>query len=245
LFLLETFMSNSFPATLKQLRGVANKTQKELAVALGIARSTIAGYETGRKEPDIASLLGLSKYFKTSVHYLLTGRAYENILAITVDKDKNEFIEFVPIAARAGYLAGYGDPEYIEGLTRFNLPALSVGTYRAFEIKGDSMPPIEEGTIVIGKYVDSSMLRNGHRYIIVHKQDGIVFKRIIKEDNFLIGRSDNPTYPEIHIEHDEIVEVWEFHTFIASAYKHGMEYENIAQKLTIIESKLNKLSSHG
>ena len=64
------------------------------------------------------------------------------ILALTVDREQNENIEWIPQKAAAGYLNGYADPEYLEVLPKFRLPMLpATGTYRAFEISGDSMLP--------------------------------------------------------------------------------------------------------
>jgi hypothetical protein len=51
----------------------------------------------------------------------------------------------VPLKASAGYLNGYADPEYVAKLPKFYLPMFKQGTFRAFEIKGDSMLPIISG----------------------------------------------------------------------------------------------------
>jgi phage repressor protein C with HTH and peptisase S24 domain len=73
-----------------------------------------------------------------------------------VDKEENERITFVPIKAAAGYLTRYQDVEYIQQLPSFNLPNLKDGTYRAFEVEGDSMKPtIHAGDIVICRYVEN------------------------------------------------------------------------------------------
>ncbi|MCF6464165.1 helix-turn-helix domain-containing protein [Clostridium sp. Cult1] len=61
----------NFASRLKQLRKEHNLTQEELAQKISKTRSTIAGYETERKEPDYETLITLSKYFNVSVGYLL------------------------------------------------------------------------------------------------------------------------------------------------------------------------------
>lgn len=45
--------------------------QKDLADLLCLTKGTISNYETGKYEPDIASLKTLAKYFDVSVDYLL------------------------------------------------------------------------------------------------------------------------------------------------------------------------------
>lgn len=66
----------SFATQLKILRARHNVTQQELADYLNVTRPTIAGYETKGKEPDYATLLLLSSYFRVSIDYLLTGKEF-------------------------------------------------------------------------------------------------------------------------------------------------------------------------
>lgn len=61
----------NFSSRLKQLRKEANLTQEELASKLNKTRSTIAGYETERKEPDYDTLKCIADFFNTSIDYLL------------------------------------------------------------------------------------------------------------------------------------------------------------------------------
>ena len=65
-----------FPDILKQLRESQDITQDMLAKHLNVSRSTIAGYETGRRQPDYARLVNLSTFFHVSIDYLLTGSDY-------------------------------------------------------------------------------------------------------------------------------------------------------------------------
>lgn len=60
-----------FAQRLKYLRKDLNLTQEDLAEKLSISRSTVAGYETERKEPDYTMLEKLADFFNVSVDYLL------------------------------------------------------------------------------------------------------------------------------------------------------------------------------
>ncbi|BCJ87452.1 helix-turn-helix domain-containing protein [Effusibacillus dendaii] len=51
------------------LRG--NRTQQEVADALGISRARYAHYETGRNEPDLNTLVRLADFFQVPVDDLL------------------------------------------------------------------------------------------------------------------------------------------------------------------------------
>ena len=145
------------------------------------------------------------------------------ILALTVDKDQNENIELVPQKAAAGYLNGYADPEYLEVLPKFRLPMLSqTGTYRAFEIAGDSMLPIASGTVIVGRYVeDWATIKDGTPCVVVSSKDGIVFKRVfnkLRSGAMFVLHSDNPHFSPYDLNVDDVLEIWEAKSYISSTF---------------------------
>lgn len=237
---------------LKKLRGFQKLSQQQLANDIGINRSTLADYETGVSEPNIVTLNRLSEYFDITVDQLISDNfSYRNssdnqilkVLAITVDSRNTENIELIPQKAKAGYLEGFKDPEFIKTLPKFHFPNLPVGTFRAFEIAGDSMPPINDGFIVIGKYVQSfNDVKDNQRYVIVTESDGIVFKRIkrsLKSKGKLTLVSDNLSYPEFAIDKNDILEIWNFHSFIGFPNDYRSHViEDIFTKLEVIDSKI-------
>lgn len=56
---------------LKELRQKNKRTQQELSDFLKISQSNYSKYEIGSIEPDIKTLLNLSKYYNVSIDYLL------------------------------------------------------------------------------------------------------------------------------------------------------------------------------
>lgn len=60
-----------FCDVLKMLRVEHSMTQEQLAAHLNITRSTIAGYETKRKEPDFDRLTQIAHIFGVSTDFLL------------------------------------------------------------------------------------------------------------------------------------------------------------------------------
>lgn len=54
---------------LKMLRGDA--TLEEIASRVGIAKTTLHGYESGRREPDLATLQKLARALNTTAAFLL------------------------------------------------------------------------------------------------------------------------------------------------------------------------------
>ncbi len=60
-----------FSSRLISLRKEKRLTQEELASVINKKRSTVSGYETEGKEPDIETICVLAKYFGVSTDYLL------------------------------------------------------------------------------------------------------------------------------------------------------------------------------
>lgn len=213
---------------LKYLRKLRGWTQEEFANKLKIKRSLLGAYEEERAEPRIEVLEVVSSIFKMSLDELLLQdvssakgstymekRRYMKILA-----NKSE-IQFVPVKAAAGYLAGYADPEFIDELNTFTLPMLSSGNYRAFEIIGDSMLPTQSGSVIVGEKVEGvDDVKNSNTYIVVSRSEGIVYKRVLKSNrnkNKVTLVSDNPLYEPYQVNTDEIVELWQAQMIIAKA----------------------------
>lgn len=213
-----------FSDNIRFLRGKKNISQQKTAEELLITRERYAKYEDGRSEPPIEILMRISKYHQVSID-LLVGidiqkypldeivRLPENriVLPIKVDHTGENKIELITQKAKMGYVSGYDDPEFIEGLQHISLPFLRNGKFRAFPAEGDSMPPYNEGTYFVGKYIESrDDLKTGKTYIFVTK-DGIVYKRYSNHNetgNFV--RSDNQFYEPYEIEWSEVREIWEF-----------------------------------
>jgi len=60
-----------FSSRLRAVRIAAGLTQREVAEAIGITNSTYCGYETGKREPDVAKIKQLSKILQVSADELL------------------------------------------------------------------------------------------------------------------------------------------------------------------------------
>ncbi len=232
-----------FSNNIKILRKRKSRTQDEVAVALNLKRSTLSGYENGIAQPDIETLISFSSYFNISIDTLLKvdisklsesqlgelERGYDayvrgsnlRVIATTVNSDNRENIELVNEKAKAGYTTGYADPEYIGTLPVFNLPFLSENRkYRTFQLTGDSMLPIPDGSWVTGEYLqDWTEIVSGKAYIILTLDEGIVFKIVennISKDGKLILYSLNPLYDPYEVHINEVKEIWKFVNYISS-----------------------------
>jgi transcriptional regulator with XRE-family HTH domain len=60
-----------FGTRLRELRGEANLSQRQLGEKLGTTKTTINRYENDLREPEFASLVQIAKFFGVSADYLL------------------------------------------------------------------------------------------------------------------------------------------------------------------------------
>jgi transcriptional regulator with XRE-family HTH domain len=213
---------------LKYLRKLRGWTQEEFANKLKIKRSLLGAYEEERAEPRIEVLETVSSIFKITLDELLLkdiggakgGTYLEKRRQLKMSASVAE-ITYVPVKAAAGYLAGFADPEFIDELNTFTLPMLGAGTYRAFEIVGDSMLPTQSGSVIVGERLeDLDSVKSSNTYIVVSKTDGIVYKRVLKNNRSkskVTLVSDNPTYQPYQVNAEDILEVWQAQMIISKA----------------------------
>lgn len=212
---------------LKYLRKLRGWTQEEFATKLGIKRSLLGAYEEERAEPRIDVLEIVGDLFKLSLDDLLRkelsevkGSYLSKRRAQKLVAASNE-IQLVPVKAAAGYLAGYADPEFLDELNTFTLPMLAPGNYRAFEIVGDSMLPTPSGSVIVGEKVDDlEEVKSNQTYVVVSRNEGIVYKRVMKNNKArtkLTLISDNTAYQPYQVNSDDVLEIWRAQMVISKA----------------------------
>lgn len=229
-----------FHNNIRFLREKKKLSQEDLAQQLDLSRNKLQALESGKtRNPIVTDLIKFSEYFRISVDSLLkvdlkklgelklkalqsgndvymTG-SNMRILAITVDKNNRENAEYVPVKAKAGYRAGYNDPEFIATLPKFSLPNLPrTGSFRMFPTTGDSMLPVPENSEVIAQYVqDWKSLKPATPCIVIMRgEQDFVFKLVtIQENGQVMLSSLNRNYQPYTVSADEILEIWKY-------YKH-------------------------
>lgn len=248
-------MSN-IASNLKYLRKKHNLTQQQFADIMEIKRASVGAYEEDRAEPKYDLLKKIAEYYGLTMDELVNEQIDDKwkpaakgaasnlrVLSITVDKEDRENIELVPVKASAGYLNGYGDPEYVRELPKFSLPIFNQGTYRAFEIKGDSMLPLPSGSIIIGEYVENwHDIKPGQTYVIISKEEGIVYKRVgqkYREDKGLKLVSDNKIYEPYWVASADILEVWKAKAYISTEFPEPSPEPTI-ESLTAMMAEMQK-----
>jgi len=251
-------MSQSFAGkNLKYLRKLRGLTQEEFATKLHIKRSLLGAYEEERAEPRLDVLEIISDTFKVSLDDLLRKDLSEVRGSYLVRRRQqkmtmeNNLIQFVPVKAAAGYLAGYADTEFIDELNTFTLPMLGAGQYRAFEIVGDSMMPTPSGSIIVGaKVTDVDQVKSNQAYVVVSRTEGIVYKRVVRNNkakNKLTMVSDNPQYQPYFMNAEDILELWQAQMVISKvtaqpAWDMGQLaslVSNLQEQVSVLKKRMN------
>lgn len=162
---------------------------------------------------------------------------------ITVDQIGRDNVLMVPTKARAGYLAGYGDPKFLAELPSYHMPGLGPGMWRDFEVSGLSMyPTINDKDHVIGKYVESIEEIKDNRVYVIVSEEGVIVKRIlnrVEADGVLICKSDNKMHhPNIVLPAEEVKEVWDAKVLIT---RHLEDPNALYQQVGDLEARMTLL----
>lgn len=209
---------------IRLIRRELGLTQSALAEKLGVTRASLGAYEEGRAAPSYQFLLSLADLAGTKVDDLLRE---SNRIKVTRNETPGQ-IPLVPVRAAAGYQKGFPDDEYVSELPHISLPFLGKGNFRAFEIMGDSMLPLPSGSIVIGEKVERlSDLKDGRTYVLVTRNEGIVYKRVfnhIRDQGVLTLVSDNSKYKPYTVDPMEIHEAWAAKAYISQEFPMGSRH---------------------
>lgn len=238
---------------LKYLRKLRGWTQEEFAQKLNIKRSLIGAYEEERADPRLEVLEIVADMFKLTLDellrkdlnaangsYLMKRRQQKMMTA------ERNVIHFVPVKAAAGYLAGYADSEFIDELNTFTLPMLTGSNYRAFEIVGDSMLPTPSGSIIVGEKVENpDDVKNNAACIVVTRNEGIVYKRIIKNNRSkskVTLASDNPAFNPYLVSVEDILEIWQAQMVISKvAQQQRWDVNSLANLVNNLQDQVSTL----
>ncbi|MDB5281145.1 MAG: hypothetical protein JWO06_220 [Bacteroidota bacterium] len=179
---------------LKETRAIVKDV--EIVENTGFSKSVVSNYLSGRVSP---SKNFLEKFYGHYGKYLATNVSEPNVKYYN-KKENGNFIDLgtqllmqVPLVnqyAYAGYLTGYGDANYMDELPKvpFIVDREYKGKYVCFEVRGDSM---DDGTsdsylpgdIALCREISNNLWKSKLHiskwdFIIVHKTEGILIKKI-------------------------------------------------------------------
>lgn len=224
---------------IRAYRDAKGISREDIAKAMNTTVANYGNIERGEQLPTLHQLQGLVSYSDISYSYWMEGQAEVKLSDIEIAYTKNKKSQAIPVSftdrqviqvpfvnnyARAGYLTGYSNETYIEGLPK--LPWLVdkeyKGTYMCFEVNGDSMDDgtrdsYMEGDILLCReiathlWVSSKLHIRKWDFVIAHKTEGIIVKRIVEHNvdkGTIVVHSLNDLYPDYTIELKDVVKIF-------------------------------------
>lgn len=254
---------------IKYIRQQKGMTQQAFAEHLGIKRSVLGAYEEGRARPKVFIQQEIARIAGITLDELLTKDLSDNglrisgelsskqdnpdvtgqhlrVLSKTIDKWGHDNIEVVSVKAETGYLEGYKDPEYLRGLPKCQLPFLSDGTYRTFEVKDEAMPPLQPGAYVVGRYVtDWRNIEDNETVIVVTKTHGIMYRRYHKQiqtSNIIQLHPDHASFQSIHVPVEDLLEMWQgTMVILPTTSARGMSQQELTNMVLELQQEVLRL----
>jgi len=222
---VRTAISNRFIACVDELlKNGTIRSYKQYSESIGIKPQSLNDIKGERRAVTVEIIYNTCKTYNVNNDFIFFGegtplkkeKKQVNNSIITVEKESGkENIALVSTKAAAGYADRFIEPEFYKDLPTFSLPSSRFrnGTFRAFEISGDSMSKrINNGDWVIAQKLESPQTIIDNYIHIVVLENEVVCKRIL---NRVEGRgrlrlkSDNPTYQDYEVEMEEVKEIWQ------------------------------------
>lgn len=258
---------------LKFLRDKNNWQQGQMRSICGISGATWSNYENGVSKPNLEKVLKISKIFGVTINDLLEvdlEHANENQLSSNklsspkyteynvsslvkepppLDNPERKNVIFVPVSARADYVKNFSDKKFIESLPMISDPLLGEGTYRLWEVEGNSMlNTFHNGDKALTLLDLLQNIINDKVYILVTKSNGILLKRCInnRKEKKIICKSDNNQkgeYPPITVDDGDVKEVWQVVENRSRLFDQAEIYKRVADleaDMLLLKNKLLK-----
>ncbi|MAX71847.1 MAG: hypothetical protein CMC76_12250 [Flavobacteriaceae bacterium] len=211
----------------KRIRKEKNMTQTEFAKLIGVSLRSIQSYEKGNTKPSADVLMKIMNFDTNNDAYLnndVLNKTNEPD-AIWVNYESFMLVPMVSHRAQAGFLSGWGDEDYLEELPKvpWEVDKEYKGKYMTFEVSGESMESeddprdsLYEGDLLLCREVmrqhwQNKLHINKWDFIIVHREQGILAKRITKHDTVngtLTLHSLNPYYEDQTVNLDDLIAIF-------------------------------------
>lgn len=186
-----------FSNNLKYYLKLNNKTQLDLAKAIGVSNTTINNYVKGYNAPRMDKVDKICKYLGVSRGDLIEDKSKAKT------QQKNQGLK-IPVL---GTVAAGIPISAVEDILDYEEVPQSwerQGEFFALKIKGDSMEPrMENGDVVIVK--QQSDANSGDTVIALVNGDDATCKRLEKTENGIMLVSTNPKYPPMFYSNEEII----------------------------------------
>lgn len=196
-----------------------NISKYEFYQKTGISNG-ILSQKNGLSEDNILKFL--SYFTDINPEWLLTGEG-EMLLTKKIEVKNNDTnIIQIPIVSQyafSDYSKNFDNTDFIKNLPTYpiSVDRELKGYFIMFEVKGNSMDnnskeSLQEGDLLLSRnikkeYWKYNLNANNWKYVIVHKTEGIMIRKIIKHDlekKIITAHSLNPMFEDIDISLDEV-----------------------------------------
>ncbi len=109
------------------------------------------------------------------------------------------------------------------------------------------MLPVNSGSYIIAEYLENwKNLKDDKCYILITKDEGIVYKRIknkIFESNEIILNSDNPDYTAYSVDINSVFEIWRAIGFITFSLPNqdDLTFDKLSSLVIQLREDVNKI----
>ena len=242
------------------------RSNADLAKLLGVKPNTLSNwYHRGSLDYDLI----FTKCEGVNLNWLINGRepmrleeeekpsavsdpapVHKGVPAASVN-----LIEINPQAAKTNTLiadvhasAGFGSlmasTKALEQLPAIHLPNAPHGLNVAFQINGDSMhPTIRHLDYVAGNQInDVNSIREGHTYIIIDRDDGVLCKRVYKLGNDWQIVSDNPIHRPYNRKSSRIIAF--FKAFCRWSYDFRHYHGDVRDDIQLLTQRIDRIENN-
>ena len=186
----------TFSKNLKYYLKIRNKTQLDLAKAIGVSNTTINNYVKGYNTPRMDKLDKICNYLRIERSDLLN--------TSTSEEKKTTSALKIPVLGNVAAGIPISAVEDILDYEEVPISWQNQGEFFALRIKGDSMEPrMESGDVVIVK--QQSDANSGDTVIALVNGDDATCKKLEKTDNGIMLVSTNAKYPPMFFSKEDIV----------------------------------------
>jgi hypothetical protein len=111
--------------------------------------------------------------------------------------------------------------------------------------------PTVSGSVIVGEKVeDLEAVKSNQTYVVVSRNEGIVYKRVLKNNKSkskLTMVSDNTSYQPYNMNTDDVIEVWRAQMIISKANTQqrwdvnqlASLVSNLQDQVTVLKKKMN------
>lgn len=208
---------------IKKIRKSLDMTQTEFGEMLGVGLRSVQNWESGKRNISDSAKKLLELKLKGEHSSDNAQNVFKEPDAIWVNYNRFMMVPLVNHRAQAGFLLGYGDEDYYEELPKvpFEVDKEYKGRYLCFEVSGDSMDnntpeSLLEGDILLCREIQQHHWKNKLHinqwdFVLVHKDEGILVKRIIEHDTengILTLKSLNDYYENYNVKMKDLIAIF-------------------------------------